>query len=96
MAEPVAELITVLLVVVVLRSREAPWRGERPARVVVFAALAAAATGMLLPATPLAAGLRMTLPPAAYVPWLLAVTAIYGLSAQLVKKWYLRRHEVWL
>jgi hypothetical protein len=38
----------------------------------------------------------MTPPPAAYVLWLPAVTATYGFGAQLVKKWYLRRHEVWL
>jgi hypothetical protein len=86
MAEPVAELTTVPQTPG-LRELAVPWRGERPARVVVFAAAAAAAMGMLLPVTPLAAGLRMTPAPAACVLWMLAVTATYGFAAQLVKIW---------
>jgi P-type Mg2+ transporter len=89
-------LLTQLLVVLVLRSRTLPWRGARPARVVVLAAAAAAAIGMLLPVTPLAATLRMAPPPIAYFLWLLAVMAAYGLAAQLLKRRYLRYHRVWL
>jgi Mg2+-importing ATPase len=89
-------LVTQLLVVLVLRARTLPWRGVRPAGVVILAAIAAAAIGSLLPVTPLAAGLRMAPLPAAYWLWLITVTAGYGLAAHLVKKRYLRHNQSWL
>jgi Mg2+-importing ATPase len=88
--------VTQLLVVLVLRARTLPWRGVRPAGVVILAAIAAAAIGSLLPVTPLAAGLRMAPLPAAYWLWLITVTAGYGLAAHLVKKRYLRHNQSWL
>jgi P-type Mg2+ transporter len=89
-------LLTQLLVVLVLRARTLPWRGARPARVVVLAAVTVAAIGSLLPVTPLAAGLRMAPLPIAYWLWLITVTAGYGLAAHLVKKRYLRHNQAWL
>jgi Mg2+-importing ATPase len=89
-------LLTQLLVVLVLRARTMPWRGARPARVVVFATITAAAIGLLLPLTPLGTGLGMAPPPAGYLVWLVAVMAAYGLAAHLVKKHYLRHHQAWL
>jgi Mg2+-importing ATPase len=89
-------LLTQLLVVLVLRAPTMPWRGARPAHVVVLATLTAAAIGSLLPLTPLGAGLGMAPPPAGYLVWLVAVMAAHGLAAHLVKKRYLRRHQAWL
>jgi Mg2+-importing ATPase len=89
-------LLTQLLVVVILRARTMPWRGARPARAVVLAAITAAAIGSLLPLTPLGTGLGMAAPPAGYQVWLVAVMAAYGLAAHLVKKHYLRHHQTWL
>jgi Mg2+-importing ATPase len=89
-------LLTQLLVVLVLRARTLPWRGVRPAGVVVLAAVAAAAIGCLVPVTPLAVGLRMAPLPIAYVLWLITVTAGYGLAAHLVKKRYMRHNQAWL
>jgi Mg2+-importing ATPase len=34
--------------------------------------------------------------PAAYLLWLVAVAAAYGMAAHLVKKHYLRHHRAWL
>jgi Mg2+-importing ATPase len=89
-------LLTQLLVVLVLRAPTMPWRGARPARVVVFAAITAAAIGSLLPLTPLGIGLGMAPPPTGYLAWLVAVMAVYGLAAHLVKKQYMRHHQAWL
>ena len=86
-------LLTQLLVVLVLRARTPPWRGARVARAVVVAAITSAAIGLLLPLTPLAAGLRMAQLPIAYLLWLTAVLAAYGLAAHLMKKRYLGRSE---
>jgi P-type Mg2+ transporter len=89
-------LLTQLCVVLVLRSRNAPWRASRPAAAVVAAGIAAGAAGVLLPLTPLAAGLRLTPLPVTYGLWLLGVTTAYALAAQLVKKRYLQCHHTWL
>jgi len=92
----VESLLTQLIVVLVLRARTLPWRGQRAARIVVLAAAIAAVVGLLLPVSPLAAALMMTPPPLSYSLWLVVVTAAYALAAQLVKKLYIRRHQTWL
>jgi Mg2+-importing ATPase len=89
-------LLTQLLVVLVLRARTMPWRGARPARAVVLAAITAAAIGSLLPLTPLGTGLGMDAAPARYLVWLVVVMVAYGSAAHLVKKQYLRHHQAWL
>ncbi|UXA19178.1 magnesium-translocating P-type ATPase [Mycobacterium sp. SMC-4] len=91
-----AGLLTQLLVVLVLRTRAVPWRGQRPARVVVTAAVVVAALGMLLPVSPLAGPLQMSAPPPAYLLWLLLVALTYGGAAQWLKQRYLRHHPAWL
>jgi len=92
----VESLLTQLIVVLVLRARTLPWRGQRAARIVVLAAAIAAVVRLLLPVSPLAAALMMTPPPLSYSLWLVVVTAAYALAAQLVKKLYIRRHQTWL
>ncbi|WP_458317292.1 magnesium-translocating P-type ATPase [Mycolicibacterium brisbanense] len=89
-------LLTQLLVVLVLRTRELPWRRPGPAATVVLALWCAASIGLVLPVTPLADPLHMTPLPTAYVLWLVAVAVGYASCAQLVKQRYLRRHRAWL
>ncbi|MFV8163007.1 HAD-IC family P-type ATPase [Mycobacterium sp. 134] len=89
-------LLTQLAVVVVLRSKNAPWRGDRPARVVVAASAAVASVGLVLGFTPLAGLLDMSPLPMTYALWLIAVLAVYGFAAHLAKGRYLRRHRSWL
>ena len=55
----------------------------------MLAAIPAATIGALLLVSPLAAGLRMAPLPIAYLLWLMAVTAAFGLAAHLVKRRYL-------
>jgi P-type Mg2+ transporter len=89
-------LLTQLLIVLVLRVRTAPWHGARPARPVVVAAASAAAIGLLIPATPLGGRLGLVPLPFGFLPWIGATLVVYGLTAQLAKRWYLRRHDDWL
>jgi Mg2+-importing ATPase len=89
-------LLTQLLVVLVLRSPNLPWRGARPSPGVIAAAAGAAALGLLLPLTPLAGLLRFTALPISYALWLIAVMCGYGLAAHLVKKCYLRFVGSWM
>lgn len=89
-------LLTQLLIVLVLRTRELPWRHPGPAATVVLALWCAASIGLVLPVTPLAEPLHMTPLPASYVLWLAVVAVSYASCAQLVKHRYLRRHRAWL
>ncbi|WP_236788021.1 magnesium-translocating P-type ATPase [Amycolatopsis sp. GM8] len=92
----VESLLTQVLIVLVLRSTTAPWRGARPARPVLLAAATAATVGLLLPISPLAGPLRLAALPAGYLLWLATVLAAYAGAAQLAKTLYLRRHRSWL
>ena len=89
-------LLTQLLIVLVLRTRELPWRRPGPAVAVVLALGWAASIGLLLPVAPLAGLLQMTPLPTAYLLWLIVVTAAYATCGQLVKRRYLRRYRSWL
>ncbi|ORA22032.1 magnesium-translocating P-type ATPase [Mycobacterium aquaticum] len=89
-------LLTQLLIVLVLRTREVPWRRPGPAATVVLALWCAASIGLVLPVTPLAEPLHMTPLPIGYALWLAVVAVSYASCAQLVKHRYLRRHRAWL
>ncbi|WP_263248317.1 magnesium-translocating P-type ATPase [Saccharopolyspora rosea] len=88
-------LLSQVLVVLVLRTRGAPLRGNPPARPVVLAAAAVAAVGLLLPFTPPAGLLHLRPLPASYLIWLVVALTAYGVAAQLVKTRAARRRVVW-
>jgi Mg2+-importing ATPase len=89
-------LLTQLLIVLVLRTRELPWRRPGPASTLVLSLSCAASIGLALPVTPLAEPLHMAPLPAAYLLWLVMVAVTYASCAQVVKHRYLRRHHAWL
>ncbi|WP_433801273.1 magnesium-translocating P-type ATPase [Actinomycetospora sp. CA-084318] len=88
-------LLTQLAIVLVLRTRGAPWR-RLPRRPVVLASVAAAATGLVLAFTPLAGPLLLQSPPPAYLLWLGVAIVGYAGLAQLLKSVHLRRRGRWL
>ena len=89
-------LLTQLLIVLVLRVRTWPWRGARPSRPVVLAALGAAVVGAAIPLTPLGPRLGLVGLPVGYLLWIALAATVYALAAQLVKRAYLRLHDDWL
>ena len=89
-------LLTQLLIVLVLRVRTRPGRGSTPARPVVIASATAAVIGLVIPVTALGARFGLVPLPVGFLPWI-ALTALgYGLTAELAKRCYLRRHDDWL
>ncbi|SFW74958.1 Mg2+-importing ATPase [Amycolatopsis australiensis] len=82
----VESLLSQLLVVLILRSRAAPTRRNRPSRPVLLAAAVAGLTGLLLPLSPLAGPLQMHPLPGSYLLWLALLLLGYGLTAQLAKR----------
>lgn len=89
-------LLTQLVVVLVLRTRSLPWRGARPAPVVLASAVAAGLIGSLLALSPLGQGLKMTAPPLAYALWIATVLVVYAAAAHWLKQRYIGRHRQWL
>lgn len=87
-------LISQLVVVLVLRTRGAPWRRPRPTRPVLLASAASAAVGLLVVMTPLAGLLHLQTPPPWYLLWLLVVVGAYAVMAQVVKVRVLRAHPL--
>jgi P-type Mg2+ transporter len=88
-------LLTQLAIVLVLRTRGAPWR-RLPRRPVVLAAGAAAGVGLLLAFSPLAGRLSMQGLPAVYLLWIGAAVLGYAALAQALKALHLRRRGRWL
>lgn len=89
-------LLSQVLVVLVLRSRQTGFRWRLPSRPVLAAAATAVLVGLALPFSPLAGPLRLGTLPVTYFPWLLAILLGYVLAAQVAKAGYLRRTGSWL
>ena len=85
-------LLSQVLVVLVLRSR----RATAAAPPVLAAATAVVLLGVAVPFSVLAVGLQMTAPPMGFLPWLLAIVAVYLGVAQLAKIVFTRRGRAWL
>jgi P-type Mg2+ transporter len=89
-------LLSQVLIVLVLRTRQAEILRFAASRPVVAAAVTVMSIGLLLPFSPLADALRMTALPLGYFPWLLAILLGYVLAAHATKARYLRRGRSWL
>ncbi|MCD2195188.1 magnesium-translocating P-type ATPase [Actinomycetospora endophytica] len=78
-------LISQLVVVLVLRSRGAPWRGAKPAVPLLLASAGAAVLGLLVVTSPVGALLALQAPPPSYLLWLVVTVSGYAGLAQVVK-----------
>ncbi len=83
-------VLTELLVILVLRTRRAFFR-SRPAKYMVIAAIGVAAVTLALPYTPLGRLLKLVHLPLTVMLLLVGITALYGLSNELVKKAFYRK-----
>ncbi|MGK4579796.1 magnesium-translocating P-type ATPase [Kitasatospora sp. HPMI-4] len=89
-------LLTQTLVVHMLRTRKIPFIQSRASLPVIVMTVLVMGFGLVLPFTPLAAGLGMEPLPVAYFPWLAGTLLGYCLLTQVVKGWYIRRFNSWL
>lgn len=85
-------LLSQVLVVLVLRSRRASAAG----RPVLVAATVVVVLGLVVPFSALAVTLQMTAPAQGFLPWLVAIVAVYLAAAQLAKIVLTRRGRAWL
>jgi len=89
-------LLTQTLIVHLIRTTKAPFIQSVAAKPVVISTLAVSLIGILIPYTPLGAGLDMCAMPVLFIPWLFGIILLYAGTVQLVKKVYIRRYGQWI
>ncbi len=88
-------LLSQTLVVHMLRTQKIPFIQSRAALPVMLTTLGVMIAGILLPFSPLGAGVGLTPLPWAYFPWLVAILSGYCLVAQGMKMLYIKRFGQW-
>jgi len=81
----VESLATQTLVLFVIRTRQSPFV-SRPSAALTMTTLTVVAIGLVLPATPLAPFLGLTIPPPSYFVFLVAATMAYLALVEVVKR----------
>jgi P-type Mg2+ transporter len=81
-------LATQVLVIFVIRTRRSPFTRSRPSRPLLLASLAAAAVGVALPMSPLAAVLGFAPLPLGFLLALTGMVAGYLVLVELAKRWF--------
>lgn len=89
-------LLSQTLIVHMIRTRKIPFIQSWAAAPVVALTSLIMLIGILIPFSPLAAGLKMQPLPLSYFPWLIGILTTYCLLTQLVKNWYIKKFREWL
>ncbi|MBX3276608.1 MAG: magnesium-translocating P-type ATPase [Acidobacteria bacterium] len=87
----IESLATQTLVILVIRTRNAPWR-SRPSRALMLSTVSCVAVGVLLPFTPVSALLGFVKPPVAMLATIAVLVAAYLALAELMKRRLYRGH----
>ena len=89
----VESLMTQVLVIFIIRSRSPPWR-SKPHPLLAATSLATVAAAVALPFTPLGAWFGFATPPIALLLALGAMTALYFVAVEYVKRWFYAHHGI--
>lgn len=88
----IESLCTQTLVVFVIRTRQSPFWKSKPGKYITLSSLSVVAAALIVPYTPLGPVFKFApVPPLFYVALVLMVVT-YLLLAEVVKKWFYRRH----
>jgi Mg2+-importing ATPase len=88
----VESLITQTLVVFVIRTRVSPFWKSRPGKYLVLSSLSVVAAAIIIPYTPVGGVFHFVPPPPLFYVALLLMIVTYLLLAEIVKKWFYKRH----
>ena len=88
----VESLITQTLVVFVIRTRVSPFWKSRPGKYLVLSSLSIVAAAIIIPYTPVGGVFHFVPPPPLFYVALLLMIVIYLFLAEVVKKWFYKRH----
>jgi Mg2+-importing ATPase len=89
-------LLSQVLVIHIIRTGKIPFIQSRATLPVIYMTLIIAATGIIIPYTPIGTALKMTPLPIMYYPFLLAILLSYGFLTQIVKRYFIRKYGQWL
>jgi len=88
--------VSQVLVIHMIRTGKIPFVQSRPSVPLLISTLVIAVIAIAVSFTSLAVGIDMMTLPVAFAPWLILILAGYCISAQLIKKLYIRRYGEWL
>jgi Mg2+-importing ATPase len=88
--------VSQVLVIHLIRTAKIPFAQSKPSAALLVPTLVVAAVTIAVGFSALAVGLDMSRLPVRFIPWLLVILAGYGISAQLIKKAYIKRYGEWL
>ncbi|MCL6467472.1 MAG: HAD-IC family P-type ATPase, partial [Ralstonia sp.] len=88
----VESLLTQTLIIHIIRTGKVPFVQSRASTALVLTSITIACVGVAMPLTSVGALFGFVPLPAAYWPCLAAIVLAYGLSAYVMKSWYVRRY----
>ncbi len=88
--------VSQVLIIHMIRTAKVPFLQSKPSFPLFLSTFAVAAVALLVGFTDLSIGLDMAPLPAAFLPWFALILTGYALSAQLIKKLYVKRYGEWL
>ncbi len=88
--------VSQVLIIQMIRTAKIPFLQSKPSFPLFFSTFAVAAVVLVVGFTDLSIGLDMLPLPVSFIPWLALILSGYGLSAQLIKKVYVRWYKEWL
>jgi len=88
--------VSQVLIIHVIRTAKVPFLQSRPSAALLVSTLLAALVSLLVGFCDLAVGLDMQPLPLSFAPWLALILTGYFLAAQGIKKFYIKRHGLWL
>ncbi|MCE1195551.1 magnesium-translocating P-type ATPase [bacterium] len=89
----VESLLTQTLIVHIIRTKRIPFVQSRASAPMLLATLLIAATGVILPYSPLAGYLGLVPLPGIYWVWIAGFLVLYSTITHKVKRWFIRRFE---
>nr|WP_101698614.1 magnesium-translocating P-type ATPase [Clostridium minihomine] len=88
--------VSQVLVIHMIRTAKLPFLQSKPSMPLFLSTLIVAVIALTISFTGFAVGIDMMPLPVSFIPWLVLILAGYFLSAQLVKKIYVKRYKEWL
>jgi len=85
-------LCTQTLVIHIIRTDKIPFIESKPSQFLIFTSIYIVTIGLIIPFTPLAKYFGFIQPPPLYFIALFGITAVYLLTVQLLKSWFIRKY----
>ena len=88
--------VSQVLIIHMIRTGKKPFLQSMPSRSLFFSTLVVAIVALIIGFTRLSVALDMMPLPVSFIPWLLILLIGYGISAQMIKKVYVKFYKEWL